>query len=151
MNRGVNMHYNLEILPIQIKTNSESGSDKSVVVSFSNMKSESAGGIKLFFTTPPQYKFTDCTNSRTDFFTNLPTETDKIWTITLHRDSDKRRVVVHCNEKEILNVVLSDTSCDVNGWRNKWSREVEKIKFLGSGADTASDFYRAGTYCIIMY
>ena len=117
-----------------------------MVVIFSNIKNEPAGGIRLFFTTPPQYRFENCINSRTDFPTNLPAETDKIWTMTLHRDSDNRRVIVHCNEEEILNVVLSDTSCDDKGWSNKWSREVEKIKFIESisGTDTASDFYRAG-------
>ena len=142
--RDGKINYDLENLPLHIKKDSEAGSDQSVLVLFFNDKAKDAGGVRIFFTTPPQYRLVYCTTSRTDFPTNLPTEIDKIWTMTLHRDSDKRREVVHCNEEEILNVVLSDTSCDENGWGNKWSREVEIKKFIGSGPDTASDFYRAG-------
>ena len=141
--RDGKLNYDLEGLPLHIKTDSEAGSDESVVVLFFNDQAKDAGGVRLFFTTPPQYRFEYCTISRTDLPTDLPNETDKIWTMTLHRDSKDRRVIVHCNEEEILNVVLSDASCDDKGWSNKWSREVEKIMFIGSRVDTASDFFRA--------
>ena len=133
----------MESLPLHIKTDSEAGSDEAVVVLFFNHQEKDAGGFRLFFTTPPQYRFEYCTISRIDLPTDLPTEADKIWTMIVQRESDTTRMVVNCNGKEILNVVFSGTVCDDGTWSNKWTRKAEKIKFIGSRTDTASDFFRA--------
>ena len=101
-----------------------------------------AGIVYLSFTSPLQYALLGCTSSN-NFPTDLPSETDKVWTITLSRVSDEIRVVIHCNDKKVLNVVLSDITCSNDYWREWWSRDVEKIKFISS--DTASDYYRPGT------
>ena len=103
---------------------------------------DSAGGFFLYFTSPPQYGLDYCSTSWTNFPTALPTETDKIWTITLTRTSGTVRVIIHCNNKEVLNVVLSDTTCSYSSWSTDWSRDVESILF--HSYDTASDFYRPG-------
>ena len=133
------INYDLENSPLQIRTDSEIGSNEAVRVSFYNAKREHAGGVSLYFSSSPQYSLYWCT-SYTDFPTALPSETDKVWTIT--RSSDTRSVVIHCNNKEVLNVVLSDSTCSYSDWREHWSRDVEKILFLL--IDTASDYYRAG-------
>ena len=104
--------------------------------------SSTAGDVYLYFTSPPQYQLTFCT-SPTNFPTDLPSKTEKVWTITLSRVSGEIRVVIHCNDKEVLKVVLSDTTCSDSRWSNYWSRDVEKISFA-SYYDTASDFYRPG-------
>ena len=109
---------------------------------FYTLNEKDAGGIILYFTSPPQYQLNSCSTSKTNFSGDLPIEADKIWTLALQRNSDNTRLVVNCNEEEILNVVLSETSCDHNDWSIRWSRDVEKIKFKSS-IDTASDFYRA--------
>ena len=101
-----------------------------------------AGGVTLHFTSPPQYWVDYCSTSRTNLPTALPTETDKIWKITLTRTSGTVSVIIHCNNKEVLNVVPSSTTCSDSRWSNYWTREVEKIKF--SSYDTASDYYRPG-------
>ena len=79
--------------------------------------------------------------SWTNFPTSLPTETDKVWTITLSKTSDIR-LIIHCNNKEVLNVVLSDTICGESDWIDWWSKDMEKIYF--DFLDTASDYYRQG-------
>ena len=107
-----------------------------------------AAGVNLYFTSPPRYNLLDCSTSRTKFPTALPTETDKIWTMTLSRISGIR-LIIHCNNKEVLNVVLSDTTCGESDWSEKWSRDVEKIKF-DSTFDTASDYYRPGKYLMFL-
>ena len=105
--------------------------------------SSQAGGVSFSFSSPPQYLFQNCRTSWTNFPTALPSETDKVWTITLSKVSDEIRVVIHCNDKEALNVVLSDTTCSDDYWSSNWSRDVDGIYF--SNSDTASDYYRPGT------
>ena len=103
-----------------------------------------AGAILLYFSSSPEYSISKCT-SKTNFPTDLPSEMDKFWTISLKRTSSEIRVVVNCNNEEVLNVVLSDTVCSESDWNTDWSRDVEKIQFSPT-VDTASDYYRAGKY-----
>ena len=139
--RDVQINYDLENSPLQIRTNSEIGSNEKVRVWFFNAQDEPAGGVILIFSSPPQYKLGWCNTSYTDFPTTLPSETDKVWTITLTRSSGAPSLVIHCNNKEVLNVMLSDSTCSSSDWRDYWSKDVEKIKFL---SHTASDYYRPG-------
>ena len=105
--------------------------------------SSEAGGVSLSFSSPPQYQLYNCITSWTIFPADLPSETDKVWTITKSKVSDEIRVVVHCNDKEVLDVVLSDTTCSKSSWSDLWSRDVDRMKFFYC-CDTASDFYRQG-------
>ena len=144
LNKG--MDYDLENSPLQIRTNSEVGSNEEVKVHFytSAGAGDPAGGIEFSFKSSLQYSFVHCTNMvPINFPTDLPTEMDKVWTIFLTRNSGEIRVVVICNDKEVLNVVLSDTTCTFSSWNTYWSKDVEKIAFLYSH-HSASDFYRPG-------
>ena len=137
----MNINYDLENSPLQIKTDSEVGSNEKVDVWFRSGSKE-AGGVYLSFSSPPQYLLYGCT-SKTNFPTDLPSETDKVWTITKSKVSDEIRVIIHCHDKEVLNVVLSDTTCSDSRWSERWSTDVDKIYFSSSW-DTASDYYRPG-------
>ena len=109
---------------------------------FLNAQGDDAGGFDLSFKSPPQFHLRYCTSNFTDFPTDLPTDTYMIWKIKLIRTSDVR-LMVHCNNKEVLNVVISDTTiCTHSSWRTYWSRDVEKMMFHST--DTASDYYRGG-------
>ena len=91
-----------------------------------------------------QYFVRGCTYW-TDFPTdlNIPSETDKVWTIFLSRTSEVRRMVVFCNEVEILNMVMSESNCKYKKWEEQWiQRDVTRIGF--SQYDKASDYYRIG-------
>ena len=102
------------------------------------------GEFWLTFGSPPQYTLTRCSGD-INFPTDLPSERDKVWKISLTRNLGEIRVVVHCNNKEVVNVVLSDTVCTkFDQWNTHWSRDVEKMMF--DFKDTASDFYRAGKH-----
>ena len=141
--RDVMINHDLENSPLQIRTNSEDGSDEEVVVHFNTAGGHYIGGVGLHFTSPPQYWLFLCGSSYTNLPTALPTETDKIWAITLTRTSGTVSVIIGCNNKEVLNVVLSDTTCSESGWSEKWGWAVGKIEF-SSYHDTASDYYRPG-------
>ena len=140
--RGVKINYNLEISPLQIRTESETaiGSNEIMNVWFVNAQGETAGAFILIFSSPPLYALNYCTRSYKNFPTALPSETDKVWMIT--RSSGTPSVVIHCNNKEILNVVLSDSTCDDSVWKTLWSRDVKDIIFKSN--DGASDYYKLG-------
>ena len=102
-----------------------------------------AGGVSFSFTSPPKYQLTKCNTSWTNFSVDLPHETDKIWTIALSRTTGKRQLIIHCNDTEVVNVVVSDKTCNESDWVTTWGIDVTEIQFL-SGLDTASDYYRPG-------
>ena len=136
--REVKINYDLENSPLKIRTDSEIGKGDLLRMYFYNAHQDQAGGVIIYFRSPPQYWLGQCIsygNSK-NFPTALPSETDKVWTIT--RSSGTPSVVIHCNNKEVLNVVLSDSICDNSGWRAIWSRDAEKISFTSD--DTTSDY-----------
>ena len=145
MKCGEYINYDLENSPLQIKTDSVVGSNDKVSVSFYKIRTI-AGGVSLFFTSPPQYQLTKCSRDATNFPTPLPSETDKIWTITLSKTSGIR-LMIHCNNKEVLNVVLSDNTCTSSHWSTTWNTDVEEMYFIPE-RDTASDYYRPGNLLI---
>ena len=140
LQRDVDIKYDLENSPLQIKTDSPAGSNEYVFAYFYTAQRIWTGGVQIAFTSPPKYSLTFCT-SWTNLPTALPTQTDKIWTITLIKTSGIR-LSIHCNDKEVLNIVMSSTTCSDNRWSEEWSRDMEKIQF--SSRDHASDYYRPG-------
>ena len=141
--RDVYIDYDLENSPLQIRTNSVEGSDEQVELHLYTAQKNYTADVFIYFTSPPQYLLGLCTSFRTNFPTTLPSEIEKVWTITLSRTSGERRVVIHCNNKEVINVVMSHTSCGYSEWSKYW-REIKKIYFCSSGS--ASDYYRPGKY-----
>ena len=103
----------------------------------SRMKS---AGVRIRFTSTPQYGLSYCSSSYTEFPVTVPSTTDKVWRITLTRSSGVR-VIIHCNNVEVANVLLSDTLCGESRWSKMWSRGMAYIEF-SSSSDTASDYYR---------
>ncbi|KAL5247686.1 hypothetical protein ACHWQZ_G019543 [Mnemiopsis leidyi] len=139
------INYDLENSPLLVKTNSEVGSYQGVEVYFYNAEEDLAGGVRLLFSSSLKYWLSLCSGSFTDFPTAIPQETNKVWKITLTRNSGGIRLVITCNNKEVLNVVLSDTTCTDDKWSRIWSRDVVKIKF--TSWDEASDYYRLERLC----
>ena len=143
MQADVKINYDLENSPLQIKTNSEVGSNEEVRISFLSDKETLVGGIDLIFTSTMKYKIWFC-SIKNDFPHDLPPDTDKIWTLSLTRTTSIR-LVIHCNNVEVLNFVLSDTTCtneDIDSWSSRWSSEIVKIKFTDKSK--ASDYYKQG-------
>ena len=128
----------LENSPLEIKTDSSLDSDEKVSVWFYTSGGSYAGGVNLLFTSTPQYELMGCT-SNTNFPAAIPTDTKKVWRISLTKTSGIR-LVIHCNEVEVLNVLLESTCSSSSHWSHYRSKDVEKISF--SSLDTASDYYR---------
>ena len=137
MQRRVFIEADIENNPLEIMTDSSLDSDEKVSLSFYTSGGDSAGGVILHLSSPPQYELDDCTFSNTDFPTELPNDTNKVWRISLIK-TPGIRLVIHCNEVEVLNILLSDKTC-FDWWSFIWNKKVEKLKFNGN--DLASDYY----------
>ena len=138
--RGVKIDFNPEQYSLVITTDSTLGSNNEVVVWFFTSQGFSAGDLYLYFTSTLQYQIWPCSSGRTNFPTNLPPDNDKVWRVTLTRTSGIR-LVIHCNEEEVLNTMISDSWCVDSNWSTRWTREAAKIEF-SSEYDTASDYYQ---------
>ena len=131
--------HDLENSPFFIKTDSVLGRDDLFLLKFYDAQGRGAGGIVFLFSTTPKYHVRECDpEGRTDFPIPLPSETVKVWKVTLTRKSVVG-LVIHCNGQEVLNLKISGSTCDFTFWSTDWGRVVEKVKFLSK--DTASDFY----------
>ena len=137
MQRSVKIEWDLESTPLEIRTNSVLGSNDVVDVVLYSAEGEYAGTVALYFTSTLQYHIGWCST-----WTNLPvtppSATDKVWRITLTRTAGVR-LVIHCNDVEVLNTLLSQATCSDSRWSTAWNRDVAKIKFYKH--DTASDYY----------
>jgi hypothetical protein len=133
--------YDVENTPLEIKTNSEVGSNEKMDVYFRSAQGIIAFQIVIFFKSTVQYWIGYCSTSAKKFPTTLPSAKEKVFRITLNRKSGIR-LKIECNEEEMVNVLISGTTCTDSRWSKYWSRDVEKIQFFSD--DTASDGYRSG-------
>ena len=146
--RGVKIDYDLEKYPLKIKTDSPVDKDEHVYVYFYTAGEDLAGEVYLH-SLPPSYSLEGCIYDTKFPADMIPSEINKVWTITRSYSgvSGEGRVVIQCNGKEVLNVILSDKTCFYDGWREKWSGDVEKIEFKQGRDD--SDYYRPGKYLLL--
>ena len=153
-----NIDFNLETTSLQIKTDSALGSGHKMLLYFFTdqengtelgklIEDTFAGGLGLSFSSTPNYWLTRCTVSGNpvNFEADVvPAEVNKLWKITLTRTSSPK-IVIHCNDVEVLNFELSDSSCrnvkdGTKTWSRYWNRKVGKIQFVPN-KNTAPDFY----------
>jgi hypothetical protein len=90
-----------------------------------------------------EYYLYYCGSDYTLLPTQPPATRERVWRVTLTRSSSEIRLTLHCNGVEVLNTLISGTTCDYSRWSEYWTRDVENIEF-SSYFDTASDYYRPG-------
>ena len=115
------------------------GSEDLVDVNFFNRFGEPAGGIKISFSSNPQYKILQCKQFWRNFENHPPNEVNKIWRIDLNRTSEIMVLKIYCNDEEVLDFPISADTCNEDEWAD-WTKVIEKIQF--TNLDTASDYYR---------
>jgi hypothetical protein len=135
----VHIDFDLEKYPLEIKTDSALGSSDEMDVDFYDSNNDLVGSVWIMFDSPPEFHIDGCT-SYTTFPFSLPSATNKVWKITLTRISGIR-LTIHCNDVEMVNILMSDSTCSYSRWRKFWSRIVTKILF--DSYDDAADYYRA--------
>ena len=108
-------------------------------VYFYTSQGDYAGGVNLHFTSTLQYCINWCITTWTNFPTNPPADVNKVWRMSITRTSGIR-LQIHCNDVEVLNILMSDTTCGSSSWSTYWNKDIEKMYF--SKSDTASEYYR---------
>ena len=138
MEHGIKIAHNLETTPLLFKTNSAAGSGEIVVVNLYKAGGGWVGRVYFNFNTQPKYHIGGCSDSHTDFPSTLPSDVNKIWTIT---KLPGPKLTLQCNSVTVLDLTLSNSVCGDSGWSAYWSAHVEEITF--TTGDTASDEYLA--------
>ena len=112
-------------------------------VQFYTSGRDHVGRVQILFYSTPQYYISHCMSSNTNFPVSLPTEVEKVWRITLDRNSGIR-LLIHSNNVEVLNFLMSSSTCSSypSSYKTYWSRTVGKIWF--HPYHTAADYYKAG-------
>ena len=129
--------WNSDTQNINVTTDSTVGSNKKVYVNFSDGNGNWAGEVGIHFYTPIKYSLGYCTDNYYNFPVAVPAAAHKTWTITYN--TTERRIVLHCNEVEVLNAVLSNSVCKYATWSTKWENKPTHIKFPSH--DSASESY----------
>ncbi|KAL5247615.1 hypothetical protein ACHWQZ_G019482 [Mnemiopsis leidyi] len=145
---GVEISHDLESIPFEIKTDGTAGSNKKLFIEFFGVTAgDPVGGFLINFYASPKFKVLRCMESEKVFpdSVSLPSNPINTWKIKWLRTSKEKRVVVHCNDVEVVNVIISDTECNDNVWRSSWSADIKKLKF--NGGDTASKHYKEIKLC----
>ena len=125
---------------MEIWTDNEMGSSAQLVVWFYSAENKDSGTFAIYFSSQV-FDLRHCKQS-SNSLTDVPSTTIKIWKIALTKADWTVRVVVHCNDVEVVNYLMSDSNCKGTDWRlnGRWKNKVTKIKFRTG--DTASDYYK---------
>ena len=136
----MHIDYDLPNNPIEISTDSTIGSGDSVYLETLDAQDKYAGGVHISFSSSGIYDVNGCLDRiYVDFSTYLPDTTNKVWRITITKDAGTR-LVIHCNDIEMLDITASDSVCTNSIWRSYFDRDMVKIYFDSN--DKATDKYR---------
>lgn len=127
---------------IYFTTNSKAGSNNKTVIYFydnSKVPSKEAGSFSIWFLSPHIKYYLMYCRGWTRFYTTMPTQAEKVWTLEKRGD----RIRVFCNSVLVVDITLSDTTCDIPEWRTYWRGRVTGVKF-SSRFDDASENYLIG-------
>ena len=100
-------------------------------VRFHASQGDDAAGVMLYFISSKL--FFEIYKCAQYFETGLTGADDKIWRITKTTTSHVR-LQIHCNDVEVLNILMSETTCEDYGsdWSKYWSKDIDKIYFTSS-------------------
>ena len=134
--REVNLPWDLETTPLQIKTDSTAGSGERIIVAVFNKDNNWLSNVGVTFSSSMQYWINVC-GAVKHLPVKPPVEVDKIWTV-IKTDT---AIIITCNGVEVLNYLFADSS-NSDCITKLGNDVVEKIAFHSD--DTASEFYKAG-------
>ena len=142
MSRSVYIDQDIENAPLEIRTLNTPDSIKKVFLRFYTAQKTDAGGISILLSQSPKYQLLNC-SGWTDFQENIPSVENKTWTIKVNKSAGIR-MLVHCNEKLVVDKLLSDDMCNstknLKTWSKYWSGYMGIVKFTFE--DTASTSYK---------
>ena len=121
------------------------GSDEVVNVEFNTHGGTPVGGARIKFSSPPRYNIIKCSANGNNYAfpgsSKIRKDGDMVWKITLSVTDEGARILFHCNDVEVLNVLASASTCQDSNWENYWTSSMNVVMVVFYLADTASDFY----------
>eukprot|EP00116_Pleurobrachia_bachei_P009195 sb/3469457/ len=138
--RNVNIPWDLEKQPLQIKTNSTEGAKESMMVTMKYKNTILIGAVSVFLDYTTRYSIDQCTDSFQDLPIQPPVEMEKIWNIT----KTETALIIKCNDVELVSLLFaesSQTNCVAT-----WGGNIVDMIFFSDG-DEASDFYKGPVEC----
>ena len=139
--RGVDLKFDLENDPLEIRTDSIIGSGEEIKLLLSSMAGIRSGGLYVQFSSVIKYFIVRCKTAYNGLQESCPDVGHKIWRVTLKKAADIR-LLIHCNNVKTVDVVISSDICGRSEWNTYWNRVTGIIRYHRD--DTASDFYRNG-------
>ena len=139
--RDTVLNVDLDVTPLQIKTNSTLGSGEEVVVYLYDEQGTQSGGFLIRFLSQPKYAVVRCHKTYASFPNALPVDDNKVWTI----EKTTYGLTFTCNGELVVNIVLSDDVCDYDEWRSFWINKNRKLMKFDSKLDTASEYWKTYT------
>ena len=142
---------------VKFKTIQTVSSDEEYVeLLYSDEEGDPKGTLRINFGLPKiSTELVKCQDSPVEISANLPDEVEKVWTVVRTTDY---RILVHCNEVEVMNFLLSDETCPseydwfgtMKRWDSAWQGEVHSIKLRSSTIGVLSGYMMSmGKYCIL--
>ena len=139
---GLLLPWNPDSENITVTTNSVSGSEEEVVVDsakvlFIDKDGNGTGSVIIYFSTEIEYLIGECKHGLIPYPATLTTKK----TLTITYNYKNMRLVLHYNGVEVLNFVLSDSTCLIKGPHNYWKTKPTELQFPDNDTPSAS-------YCI---
>ena len=135
---NANIDFDLVASPLEIKSSSGVGSNDEIGVSFlsGDTDDEIPTILTISLTSSPSYKLFPChLGDGLEFDVDIPSAETYIWRISLEESQEgTRKFLLHCNELELVNVLVNDI-CQDQGLGN-----VAQIVIM---EDEAAQYYRA--------
>jgi len=129
-----------ESVSIQIKTDSKVGERTSIGVEFFD-DMDDPDYVRYFmidFGEVIAWSLGPCTDSKFFEFTNLPSEDEKVWTIAYIAVGGPR-IIMHCNDVEVLDFLMSDDTCADDDWSEYFVDNPEVAGIVIRGYSNANN------------
>ena len=113
------IEHNLDKSTLMIRTDSSKRAGSNLAVRFyRESTATSPSGISINIKSA-SYLIFQCRHTWKRFDAALPNDDIRIWKIT---KTPEIRLIIHCNDKEVLNIHLSETVCTKfkRNWQNFW-------------------------------
>ena len=141
--------HSFERTAVQFKTaEARRGSERLQLDFFSGENQDSKlGGISVQFDgdLTKSYQLVGCQKERFNKFSeNMPTEVEKLWSIFVNTGAQPS-FKVQVNGVEVINLLLTDDTCTMEGWRDSWTVKITHLAFHSFGR--LFDGYHLGRYC----
>merc|ERR1712003_163218 len=134
--RGTPIGFDLENIPVEIRTDSNPESRDQIRISFfTEGKGKPSGNLKIKFDERPKYFIENCMVRAIEFEDPLADEDERVWRVT---ETDEG-IIVFCNGVVVLNYKFKDAD-KAKACIDMWSENTEVMEFHSQ--DTASDAYR---------